>query len=206
MSRLASHSHLPLDNSFSTQIITTYNNKKQTFLSSSRFFFVFSLNISCSPFAKPMMQKKSNETQSPESAVRHGVTFLRQAPKNGEGSSAKRIISHMSWGAGKSWGLLLKQKGSLQGIDISHLRKFGKSSTQICHFWGDMLVSWRVDGKMERCPLRNWDFLASRVWPIKKVWAATNNIFLGLPTSFLVSNLNCNVSPPFQTTERTLIP
>ena len=144
------------------------------------------------------MQKKSNETQSPESAVRHGVTFLRQAPKNGEGSSAKRIISHMSYGAGKSWGLLLKQIGSLQGIDISHLRKFGKSSTQICHFWGDMLVSWRVDGKMERCPLRNWDFLAENRWPFLKVFQQLqNNIFLGLPTS-LVSNLNCNVSPPLQ--------
>ena len=31
-----------------------------------------------------------------------------------------------------------------QGINISHLGKFGKSSTQNAIFWGDMLVSWRV--------------------------------------------------------------
>ena len=33
---------------------------------------------------------------------------------------------------------------TLQGINISHLGKFGKSSSQNAIFWGDMLVSWRV--------------------------------------------------------------
>ena len=50
---------------------------------------------------------------------------------------------------------------------------------------------------MERCPIAT-EIKAERC-DLLKVWAATNNIFLGLPTSFLVSNLNCNFSPPVQT-------
>ena len=33
--------------------------------------------------------------------------------------------------------------GTLKRTNISHRKGNGKSSTQKCHFWGDMLVPWR---------------------------------------------------------------
>ena len=41
-------------------------------------------------------------------------------------------------------GLIQPPVSTLQGMNISHQTGKGKSSTQNCHFWADMLVSWRV--------------------------------------------------------------
>ena len=91
----------------------------------------------------PNQQYHHPKSQQMTRLVHAKARRINLKPKEAVLDSERVMSSPECLGRQKSW-VGVSFLDTLQGTNISHLGKFGKSSTQKCRYCGDMLVSRRV--------------------------------------------------------------